>query len=397
VAPDRPRAVIGGAGRPGLRVCTPHCGIDPETTSGGETFERELLVRMAARGIAFDILLARHKRHPEGVANWTIHRLPIGRGLRWPVAPLVLPPAIRRIYDTVRFDLLRVHSLRYIGPAALLARRRYRLDVPIVAHHHHLDPDPLNPFIEGRVIRAVERVVVGSEFARSQAVAELGVPAEKFSVVPYGVDGRFSPGPRPAALSGRWGLDDGPVVLFLGGLKARKNLVLLLDVWGAIARACPEARLVIVGSGPLRHRLEQRASAPGGSGRVVFTGYVPECDKVDYYRLADVLLFPSALEGFGFTVAEAMACGLPVVASNRGSLPELVVDGQGGFLADPDRPADFVTGTVRLLRDAALRAKLGAANVERAQRRFRWERCAADTAAVYEEVLDAWRRRPPAR
>ena len=385
-----------GAGRSGLRVCVPHCGIDPETTSGGETFERELLVRMAARGVAFDILIARHKRHPVGVANWTIHRLPIGRGLRWPVAPFVVPPAIRRVYDGVRFDLLRVHSLRYIGPAALLARRRYRLDVPIVAHHHHLDPDPLNPLIEGRVMRAVERVVVGSEFARRQAVSELGVPAQQFSVVPYGVDARFTPGPRSAALSSRWGLGDGPVVLFLGGLKARKNLFLLLDVWAEITRACPAARLVIVGSGPLRRQLEQRA-AHGGRGRIVFTGYVPERDKVDYYRLADVLLFPSALEGFGFTVAEAMACGVPVVASNRGSLPELVVDGEGGFLVAPDRPADLVAATVRLVRDADLRARLGAANTERAQKRFRWERCAADTAAIYEEVLDAWRRRPTPR
>jgi len=376
-----------------MRVCTPHCGIDPETTSGGETFERELLVRMAAHGIGFEILLARHKRHPDGVANWTIHRLPIGRGLRWPVAPFVLPPIIRQVYDTAGFDLLRVHSLRYIGPAALLARRRYRLDVPIVAHHHHLDPSPLNPFIEGRVIRAVERVVVGSEFARRQASAELGVPTDKFSVVPYGVDARFAPGPRPAELSGRWGVGAQPVVLFLGGLKARKNLSLLLDVWREVARACPEARLVIAGSGPLRQHLEQRARAPGAPGGVVFTGYVPERDKVDYYRLADVLLFPSALEGFGFTVAEAMACGLPVVASNRGSLPELVIDGEGGFLVDPDRPADLVAATVGLLRDAALRGRLGAANRERAQRRFQWERCVADTAAVYEEVLDGWRRR----
>jgi glycosyltransferase involved in cell wall biosynthesis len=168
-------------------------------------------------------------------------------------------------------------------------------------------------------------------------------------------------------------------------------------VWDEIARACPEARLVIVGSGPLRDRLEQRARGPGGCGRIVFTGYVPERDKVDYYRRADVLLFPSALEGFGFTVAEAMACGLPVVASNRGSLPELVVDGEGGFLVDPDRPADFVAGTLRLLRDATLRATLGAANVERAQRLFRWDRCAADTATIYEDVLDAWRRRSAVR
>src|SRR5262249_56227252 len=88
---------------------------------------------------------ARHQSHPENVANWQIHRLPVGRGLRWPVAMAVLPPVIRRVHAETGFDLLRVHSLRFIGPAALIARRRYRLPVPIVSHHHHLHPSPFNP------------------------------------------------------------------------------------------------------------------------------------------------------------------------------------------------------------------------------------------------------------
>ena len=116
-----------------MRVCTPHCGLDTETRLGGEMYELELLREMAARGTVFDILLARHQRHPEGVPNWAVHRLPIGRGLRWPVAALVLPPSIRRVYRATRFDLLRVHSLRFIGPAALAARAWGRMDVPIVA------------------------------------------------------------------------------------------------------------------------------------------------------------------------------------------------------------------------------------------------------------------------
>src|SRR5438094_747360 len=205
------RAPLLGAGRDAgegaVRICSPHCGIDPETTSGGETYERELLRHLGALGHAVELLLARHKRYPDGVPNWTVHRLPVGRGLRWPVAALLLPPYIRRLYDQPRFDLLRAHSLRFIGPAALIARRRYRLDVPIVAHHHHLDRNWLNPLIEGRVMRAVERVVVGSEFAIRQAAAELGVAREQFSVVPYGVDRRFRRAPKPAALLAQPGLD----------------------------------------------------------------------------------------------------------------------------------------------------------------------------------------------
>jgi len=115
---------------------------------------------------------------------------------------------------------------------------------------------------------------------------------------------------------------------------------------------------------------------------------------VDHYNLADVFLFPSALEGFGLAVGEAMACGLPVVASDRGSIPELLVDGEGGFLCAPTGAEPFVRRLRLLLADAALREKLGRANAERVRRLFTWDRCARETLRVYEETLAAWRRRP---
>ncbi len=376
-----------------MRICSPHCGIDPETTSGGETYERELLRHLAARGAVIDIALARHKRFPEGVPNWVIHRLPIGRGLRWPVAPVLLPPFIRRLYAETRFDLLRVHSLRYIGPAALIARRRYGLDVPIVAHHHHLDSNWLNPVIERKVMHGAERVVVGSEFAQRQASQELGVPPEKFSVVYYGVDRRFRRGPRPETLVKRYGLEEKSIVLFLGGLKRRKNLFFLLDIWREVVRERSEARLIVAGSGPLLKSLQRYARRLGVEGRVIFTGYIPEREKVDYYNLADVLLFPSSMEGFGLTVVEAMSCELPVVVSDRGSLPELVIDGEGGFLCDPSDGESFVRKVLLLLSDPVLRRRFGSANSQRVDRLFRWDHCAAATVRIYEEVLDEWQKR----
>ena len=375
-----------------MRICSPHCGVDPGTTSGGETYEREVLRHLGRQGVEVDVMLARHKRVPSDVENWTVHRLPIGRGLRWPVAAVLLPKLIKRVYDARPFDLLRAHSLRFIGPAALAARRRYRLDGPIVAHHHHLDPGVLNRFIEGPVMRAVDRVVVGSEFGRAQASRELGVPPERVAVVHYGVDRRFEPRPRAERLVQRFGLGDHPVVLFLGGLKARKNPFLLIDIWRDVVHERPEARLVVAGAGPLLDALRARAaSLPQDS--IIFTGYVPEAEKVDYFNLADVLVFPSALEGFGFSVAEAMSCEIPVVVSARGSLPEVVADGEGGFLCDPDEPATFVQKILLLLSEPMLRRKLGHASRERVDRMFRWEHCATATLRVYEGVLDEWHRR----
>ena len=123
-----------------LSLCSPHCGVAPETTSGGETYERELLTRLGQGGTRVELILAQGKSYPEHVPRWTVHRFPIRRGLRWYVAPFVVPDAIGRVWRERPFDLLRVHSLRYIGPSALWARRLYRIDAPIVAHHHHRLP-----------------------------------------------------------------------------------------------------------------------------------------------------------------------------------------------------------------------------------------------------------------
>jgi glycosyltransferase involved in cell wall biosynthesis len=380
-----------------VRICSPHCGVAPETTSGGETYERELLVRLGRGGVRLDVILARGKRHPAETPNWTVHRFGIARGLRWWVAPAVVPAAIKRVWDAGRFDLLRVHSLRFVGPSALWARRRFGLDVPVVAHHHHLDPSPLNRLIERRVVDAADRVVVGSDFARRQLATELGCRTDHVSVVPYGVDERFAPRPRRPDLVARYGLDGAVVALFFGGLKPRKNLPLLLDVFARVAPAAPAARLLIAGGGSLRETLERRARALGLGDRIVFTGYVPEAEKVDHFNLADVFVFPSALEGFGLAVGEAMSCGLPVLASDRGSIPEIVGDGESGLLADPAAPERFAERLAALLADAGLRQGLGRAGRARVEARFRWDRCVAATAAVYEATLAAWRRPAAAR
>lgn len=374
-----------------MRICTPHCGIAPETTSGGETYERELLERLGRAGVHLEIILARGKPYPEGLPNWTVHRFAIGRGLRWYVAPLVVPPAIHRVHRAAGFDLLRVHSLRYIGPSALWARRRYRLDVPVVGHHHHLDPSPLNSLIERRVVDACDHVITVSEFSRNQLVQALGVRPDHVSVIYNGVDERFAPGPRDKGLADALGLGPGPVALFLGGLKQRKNLHFLLLAWRRLLQRFPESTLLIVGGGPLEASLRRAAQDMGINSHVVFAGRIREEDKVRFFNLADVFVSSSSLEGFGLSVAEAMSCALPVVVSGQGALPELVGDSPGGIVCKPGEMSEFIEGLTAFLSSPEKCAEGGRMNRSRVGSMFRWDRAAAQVKDLYEETLCRWR------
>ena len=376
-----------------MRVCSPHCGIAPESGSGGEVYERDLLLGLAAHGVECEILLAEGKPYAKGVPGWTVHPVWPPKGLRWYVTPFVWPRYIGRVWRERPFSLLRAHSVRFVGPAALWARRRYRLPVPVVTHHHHLDPSPLNPVLERRVLAASDCVITDSEFARRQLQEELGLTTDHVRVVYCGVGPKYAPGPRDEALARRWRLEGRRVLLSMGPLVPRKNPLFLVEAFAQIQRAVGgRATLVWVGAGPLRGAVEARARELGVADDVVLTGYLPESDKIPMLNLADVFVFPSLLEGFPLAPQEAMSCGKPVVAFTVASLPEMIEDGRSGFLvARNDRPA-FVDRVTRLLTDEPLRVRFGIAAAERVDQNFRWETTVRRVEKVYQEAVDDFRR-----
>ncbi len=336
-------------------------------------------------------MLARGKPH-ERVPGITIHPVWPPKGLRWYVTPFVWPRYIKGLWDEQRFDLLRAHSARFVGPAALWARRHYRLPVPVVTHHHHLDPSPLNPLIEKRVIEASDCVITDSQFAKRQIAEELGIRTDHVQVVYCGVGPKYAPGPRDEVLARRWNISGKRVLLSLGPLIARKNPVLLIETFAEIRRAAGEdVRLVWVGSGPLRSELDALCRRLGLEGSVIFTGYLPEADKVPMLNLADVFVFASLLEGFPLAPQEAMSCGKPVVAFRAASLGEMIEDGATGFLVEPNDRAAFIDRVVRLLKEREVRARFGAAAAERVDRHFRWDLTVRRVQKVYQETVDGFR------
>jgi glycosyltransferase involved in cell wall biosynthesis/O-antigen/teichoic acid export membrane protein len=200
-----------------------------------------------------------------------------------------------------------------------------------------------------------------SEAARADLVA-LGVPPDRIVVAYNGVEpDQYTPDPSARAPV--------PTLLYLGRLKRYKRIETVLDVLESI----PEARLDIAGEGDHRPALEAEIEQRGLTDRVTLHGYVDEADKADLYRRAWVTLTASSAEGWCLTVMEAAACGTPSAALRVGGLPEAIVDGETGVLAD-DR-SELATKVTALMHDADRREALGAAAARRAKE-FTWERTA---------------------
>ena len=231
-------------------------------------------------------------------------------------------------------------------------------------------------------LRHTRHVIAVSQWTRRDLTRVLGVPADRIHVVHNGIARSLTPTPdgRDAAIHARYGLPE-RFALYLGALDARKNLGVLLRAWPDIWSATGVA-LVVAGRAP-------RPASPvfvdwfrghGDTPWLHVIGEVPEEDKAALYRAAAVFVFPSRYEGFGLDPVEAMACGVPVVASHATSIPEVV--GDAAAFADPDDVEGWTSAVAGVLSDPNRAATLRDAGIARA-REFTWERAAEATMAVY--------------
>jgi glycosyltransferase involved in cell wall biosynthesis len=278
------------------------------------------------------------------------------------------PQLLARLVRELRADVVHTHLVHadlYGGVAAKLR------GTTLVSTKHNDDPFRAGAFrfVERGLSLLADRVVAISESLHRFTVDRVGVPARKVETIHYGLD-------EPPAAWGENPPDDVPanarIVLSTSRLTEQKGI----DVAVAALSLLPEdVVLVVLGEGPQRKRLE----AP----RVFLPGRVP--DVAAWLRRAAVYVQPARWEGFGLGVLEAMVCGLPVVATNVSSLPELVDGGVTGVLVPPDDPAALAAGIERALSQPSM----GAAGRERARREFSVARMADRTAALYATLLSA--------
>ncbi len=243
-------------------------------------------------------------------------------------------------------------------------------------------------------VRRATAILAVSRHTRRDLVERYRTPSTKIHVVYEGVDSRFAPvglaGVR--ALRQRYS-PDRPYLLMVGTLEPRKNHITAFRALARLkAQGFPHRLLVVGGRGWLFEPVQRQVEALGLQGDVAFVGRVADAELPGLYTGADCFLLPSLYEGFGLPLLEAMACGAPVVCSNVSSLPEIA--GSAALLVAPQDDEALAEAVRRVLTEPGLAEHLRQAGRLRAAP-FRWERTAAETLAVYQEVVDRARTRAP--
>jgi glycosyltransferase involved in cell wall biosynthesis len=381
-----------------MRLCLVNLDIAPARSSGLAVYGERLALRLAEGGHAVTVLAARRpgtarRSLLDGVQ---VERVPIGRS-DWIGYGLHAARHVGQLHAAQPFDLvhfLDVHfAWAYRGPyvASLLQSFRQRLTADNGRPYASSRPNRLfrqgyysaaRRLLEVPALRRARWLVALSQATRAEFVHHYGIAPERVSVVPEAVDPlRFAPRDT-GALRQRLGLDNRRVLVYVGFSNPRKGLEYLA---AGLADLPPDVRLVIVGRWAAGYRAKVQAAAGTAWEKVREVGSVADDEIPAYLALADLVVLPSLLEGFGLPALEALACGTPVVATTAGSLPEVV--GPCGMLVPPRNTAALVSAITDLLADEPRRQQLAQCARQRALNQFSMQQSYERMMQVYHRVL----------
>ncbi|MBI5303378.1 MAG: glycosyltransferase family 4 protein [Chloroflexi bacterium] len=232
-------------------------------------------------------------------------------------------------------------------------------------------------------VRRANRVIAISESTKRDLVNLFGIAASQVSVVYCGTDPLFSPTPNSLHPSPTM---PEKMILYVGTLEPRKNVARLIRAFARAKRAAHlPHKLALIGARGWKHTdVNAAIEAENVRDDVILPGYVPTDDLPNWYRAAELFVYPSRYEGFGMPPLEAMACGTPVVTTNASSLPEVV--GDAALQVSPDDDDALADAITRALTDRALREQMRARGLARAAQ-FSWTRAGNETAAIYRALL----------
>ena len=291
---------------------------------------------------------------------------------------------LSRIIKQLKPDIVHAHDPHGVAMAGLALSMSTQLVKPPLVAARRVDFHLRGSSLSRWKYRQVDCFLCASEAIRQMLIGD-GVPAARAVTVHEGIDlGRVDSAPPANLHEDLWLPHQAPIVGNVAALVAHKGQRHLIEAARLVLPQVPDARFVIAGEGELRPVLERQIKDHHLEKHVLLAGFRP--DVLSLHKAFDIFVMSSVTEGLGTSLLDAMAAGKPVVATRAGGIPEVVIDGETGFLVPP-RDHDAMADTiVKLLKDDTLRHRMGKAGRARVQTIFSAERMVQETLRVYERV-----------
>ncbi len=291
---------------------------------------------------------------------------------------------LSRILKRLKPDIVHAHDPHGVAMAGLALSMSTQLAKPPLVAARRVDFHLRGSSLSRWKYRQVDCFLCASDAIRQMLIGD-GVPAARAVTVHEGIDLERVEAAPPANLHAElWLPHQAPIVGNVAALVAHKGQRHLIEAARLVLPQVPDARFVIAGEGELRPALERQIKDHHLEKHVLLAGFRP--DVLSVHKAFDIFVMSSVTEGLGTSLLDAMAAGKPVVATTAGGIPEVVVHGETGFLVPP-RDHDAMAGAiVTLLKDDALRQRMGEAGRARVRTIFSAERMVQDTLRVYQRV-----------
>jgi len=242
--------------------------------------------------------------------------------------------------------------------------------------------------MQKKICERVDKIIAVSNFTAQNVIDDYAIPPTKIEVIPNGVDlNKFNPKVDGIKMRGSLGITDEPVILYVGKLEFNKGIEYLILSFSKIVKQIPNAKLVIVGNGPIKNRLMNLVKQKKLSKSVIFTGKIPSKKLPSIFAASDLFVLPSLMEGFGIVLLEAMACGKPCIATKAGGTEDIIVNGETGFLAPIGDCISLYQAINALLANPDLAQKFGKAGLNRVRKNFTWNIIAKRTINTYRNII----------
>ena len=291
---------------------------------------------------------------------------------------------LSRILKQLRPDIVHAHDPHAVAMAALALSMSTQLAKPPLVAARRVDFHLKGNSLSRWKYRQVDCFICASEAIRQMLISG-GVPAARAVTVHEGIDlARIDAAPPANLHEEFWLPHHAPIVGNVAALVPHKGQRHFIEAARLVLPHVPDARFVIAGEGELRPALEKQIKDHHLEKHVMLAGFRP--DVLSVHKAFDIFVMSSVTEGLGTSLLDAMTAGKPIVATTAGGIPEVVVDGKTGFLVPPRDHQAMADAIVRLLKEEAVRTRMGAAGRARAESRFSAERMVQETLRLYQRV-----------